>query len=1265
MKTDECHLCYDELNDFIWRLQNGGVGAKVSGTWESNVIDSKLLPAMDLADTTTSNLFNVHYITKGRKEAFLSRKKEGSLQISARPRYFQIGPVTQKDTVEKMADINEQMELVQHITGQHPSIVNAAIGERRRQNWTEWATDGNRSYQKIDLPMLMEEFSEVLCIDDLPDGLEYSSAAVTRARNDIVDMLYRSNVIVPRRSNRNAPVNTMLSTSDDGASEQQEVEAEAAAAEREEHPSTPKRQKRAKEPTLSSKFDFSIHSMREVIEVDGIDGVKQLGEVEIAVGGLRRKVLREVIAESIISRGGTARYDVIDCLEKLTPRELSNAALNFKRIRKDIASNVRFGLFQPSEDQLLLDYINDGLRYSNGSRLPSKLFIPTQNSSRFMTDVAGHCIRHIIFNYCVPLSRFPGLLNCFAVLLLGTALSQDNIPAIPTIRNRIYRLQEIDKERFKTSHESKFTCPDEYGFVKYWYTTSDDTEHNRKFDKRHVLLMTSEGEDGEPFFEFLTGSGAYRKDSEGNTDLNVDAITSTLSIGASAHYGGNTSDNAADALLEGKKTFYSIMKKVEDNEDEAISSKTYVYGVERRPIVFGDPFHVDNLLMTHASIGMGGPTERGNHSMMHHRQLLMNLHSIHTDDPTLSQAAADAVLNGTGHKYKIQTSRERQQRWLVNQRHAKRVIKGLELLGTDADESFWLKWARYMHERTSGWKRRSLGETITMLLMPSIIVSIYFESELGDYFEVTYEWHANPGALCNRPGFRMMEYHQLYFEYIAPWWKRAKEEPQKNFPKTFAYLGGIDDVDLHTLKTRQISNGTAAACDVLSKHSSILLSAPVLYLVLSHPDRGRDFLRAALAVASESGVNIGVGWGRYQYDNPDDRPAGEKMFYEKLCHEKEESAHWFRQLGFCQPVVQLELQELSMEEKGIRTQASSTWLGDFRAKYPIIFAALSAVFRQLPSNSRLTESTHGDMRQNKDDSHVWRFTDARQMFMTNQGHKDREERRKFMRSMAASNTNNTTAKHEECKDTVEMVGRQLLKATEQYTFEALYADFDEDTRKKLSVGSVVKEDFSEMEKKIAAKKVEETEKARRRKTSRPVTLEEWKKAADDTLPDNDKDWDGDVNSDAAKRLERLHTMIGVSYWDKSVTPLNPTFYNEVKAVLPYLWTDGMMGQQKKFLMSMVRDHLSLIKGIADKQRPNTISEKDLTGMSADEICSEFVKVDDSIHYQQADTAHREKLRLNSVIIESCGSKVASRKRYGGDGYNIDKELAYDVGDTED
>lgn len=62
--------------------------------------------------------------------------------------------------------------------------------------------------------------------------------------------------------------------------------------------------------------------------------------------------------------------------------------------------------------------------------------------------------------------------------------------------------------------------------------------------------------------------------------------------------------------------------------------------------------------------------------------------------------------------------------------------------------------------------KRVAGEVLSMLLMPQSIVPLTSESELGGNFEVSMHCHTTTGELSFRPGFRMMELHRLYLDYI-------------------------------------------------------------------------------------------------------------------------------------------------------------------------------------------------------------------------------------------------------------------------------------------------------------------------------------------------------------------------------------------------------------------------------------------------------------------------------------------------------------------
>ena len=84
-----------------------------------------------------------------------------------------------------------------------------------------------------------------------------------------------------------------------------------------------------------------------------------------------------------------------------------------------------------------------------------------------------------------------------------------------------------------------------------------------------------------------------------HASLDVNAILNMFSLRTALHYGRGTNDNAADAQQEIRLRFDSITSAIEniDNDDEAdvLQSLLYENGVMRRPIVFGDPFHIANL----------------------------------------------------------------------------------------------------------------------------------------------------------------------------------------------------------------------------------------------------------------------------------------------------------------------------------------------------------------------------------------------------------------------------------------------------------------------------------------------------------------------------------------------------------------------------------------------------------------------------------------------------------------------------------------------
>jgi hypothetical protein len=162
------------------------------------------------------------------------------------------------------------------------------------------------------------------------------------------------------------------------------------------------------------------------------------------------------------------------------------------------------------------------------------------------------------------------------------------------------------------------------GFQRLAWYTSDDSKHCDKISK-HVLILSAQGSDvspqseyPDPSFNLLTTSFAAKKNSAGNAKLNLDTLKGKFSlIVLVGHFVGRVTDNANDALDETVQTSNLLMNELRNSDNPERKRMTHAFGVERRPIKFlgGVPFHVDSLVMTHASnLGSFGETDRENNS---------------------------------------------------------------------------------------------------------------------------------------------------------------------------------------------------------------------------------------------------------------------------------------------------------------------------------------------------------------------------------------------------------------------------------------------------------------------------------------------------------------------------------------------------------------------------------------------------------------------------------------------------------------------------
>ena len=595
--------------------------------------------------------------------------------------------------------------------------------------------------------------------------------------------------------------------------------------------------------------------------------------------------------------------------------------------------------------------------------------------------------------------------------------------------------------------------------MNYHYSADDSKHYDRN---RHVYIVSDFEEVNpataylsvpfEPTFRLVTTSpnqvksDGYKKNAQDLIDM--------VGLPAAALLTGGCNDNANDAQSEIPATIEEIQRLVDLSPDESIRALNWVNGVRRRPINVGDAYHWGNLGVMHASKGMAGDTVNAEHEQIHHRQLLMSMHSLHADDRAYSQAMMDRVMAGRP-CVQQKTWRERQQRWLVNQRYAAHVVSLLALMnpaGTMCLVAWGLWFANYSR---SEWKRRVGKEVALWLSMPSIVLALQFEAELGNYFEQGYSWHNRKGPFHSRSGFRMMEIHDYFWDFEMAWWNAAVDNPSVCMPKTCKYLDANFSGDELDTRRKQIEKGLRMGRDkIIEITKRYLLKPPLIILMLTNRKRGPSFLRAALSVLHEQshrvpGVQLindpGGDWGLYIITNSDERGDEEKLWYNLLTQSERninDLIHFWQQFCLNWPVLTGDLQRLSRAVAPTSTHASTlprgktdkyvSTLVEFEQNYPVLFESLYSVFGAMMSNSRLCEQIHGMMRHGLNPNIGMDEADHHRQYSSSTNFEMNEARRALGDASGISREKQKRAvKHSNTKSQkVMMCGQVLERATE-------------------------------------------------------------------------------------------------------------------------------------------------------------------------------------------------------------------------------------------
>ena len=329
-------------------------------------------------------------------------------------------------------------------------------------------------------------------------------------------------------------------------------------------------------------------------------------------------------------------------------------------------------------------------------------------------------------------------------------------------------------------------------------------------------------------------------------------------------------------MKETDETWRLLQEHITTKED--ISDALYANGVKRRCIKHRDPFHIHQLIIKHLSEASFGKTTKGDHEQNHHRQVMviartsfvtieLTLFSfdlkmmqviwdIYDRDRDVFMSIAREIL-GDIKDWLPKPLKEKDTRWLTNGRSGASILVGYHIVDENGT-CFWILLARrlrYIYSKRSDWKIERLDLFIKWMMMPEMIAGLWLEAEAVEYFESHYAFHAMPGELCERPGFRALE---LFFEIVDhafPWWQKALEDPKSRFPNLYAHLETMDD-EAKDVKQHQIMHGIEEAYDELAKLYNDFFAPPWIFTGFTYPDRGAIILRVVLDTMSTQGFDL-------------------------------------------------------------------------------------------------------------------------------------------------------------------------------------------------------------------------------------------------------------------------------------------------------------------------------------------------------------------------------------------------------------------------
>ncbi len=577
------------------------------------------------------NKYNVACQHHGDNEKFDKGLHQTGEPSNSRPRWYRKGVA--------LTDVSTQIKVVNALIGNQKSLA-VEVASHRQTNYKAFVqNDGtdDTGYVRNDVMSIIREYEVELKIRCGTNG-RYDPEDLERVKDVLRLMIVASNKagklevrngqLVPSKSLRAARGDTEKATTQQPAAVTPAVKKRAA----EEKPTPdaiftpPKTDGALKLESIRSTKDGYIN-FQKVDELSSLELLFQLYTTNSKLVEAEEAMEKAIEQMSELKVNLPKTFDV-KSLASMSSQEINASNQNIQKAIQEAIDCLQ-GHFVPRKDTQLYKWIADSHAYTSGCAVqtPNNFEQGTYNTHQTsMTLESAWILRHIMYTHHLPVRKVLMLWAEFHVLILRTPVNPEWFVCERTLWYHVHRLHHIDNALLTSSFADSICKRTENGFLRYFYSSSDDSKHFNR--NRHVCLISQLIND-HPGFRHITSSVNEVKSD--NAGKNSEAIIDVVGLRNAAHYGGGCNDNAADAQNEIGVTFRKIMDEVRAlDEGNDIRQLSYENGVERRPIKYGDPYHISNLAVSHASEAAFGGTEHGDHCQVHHCQLLQSIHDLHS-----------------------------------------------------------------------------------------------------------------------------------------------------------------------------------------------------------------------------------------------------------------------------------------------------------------------------------------------------------------------------------------------------------------------------------------------------------------------------------------------------------------------------------------------------------------------------------------------------------------------------------------------------------